>query len=118
MTDEPRNAREDFERALADRKTKRYILRLYVSGATFKSMRAISNIRKICKEHLKDRFELEVIDTYQKPEMARTDQIVALPTLIKELPPPLRRVIGDLSDADRVLVGLDLAQENDGDGDS
>ncbi|MFP4031151.1 MAG: circadian clock KaiB family protein [Desulfococcaceae bacterium] len=118
MKEEPKNARADFERALADRESKRYMLRLYVSGATFKSMRAISNIRKICEEHLKGRFELEVIDTYQKPEMARSDQIVALPTLIKELPPPLRRVIGDLSDADRVLVGLDLAEKEDRDDES
>lgn len=115
MTEEHRNARKDFERALADRETRRYVLRLYVSGATFKSMQAISNIRKICEQNLKGRFELEVIDTYQKPEMAQADQIVALPTLIKELPPPLRRVIGDLSDADRVMVGLDLAEKEDRD---
>lgn len=86
----------------------KYILRLYVAGQTTKSVRAISNLKRICEEYLSDRYELEVIDLYQQPQLAEGDQIIAVPTLIKELPEPLRRVIGDLSDTEKVLVGLDL----------
>ncbi len=85
-----------------------YLLRLYVSGATPQSVRAIANIKKICEEHLKGRYDLEVIDLYQKPKLAKGEQIIATPTLIKKLPPPLRRIIGDMSVTARVLVGLDL----------
>jgi circadian clock protein KaiB len=85
-----------------------YILRLYVAGLMPKSTLAIANIKKICEEHLQGQYELEVIDLYQQPQLAQGDQIVAVPTLIKNLPPPLRRVIGDMSDTERVLVGLDL----------
>lgn len=84
------------------------MLRLFVTGTTPRSVQAISNIKKICEEHLKGRYELEVVDVYQQPELARKEQIVAVPTLIKELPRPLRKLIGDLSDTQRVLVGLDL----------
>jgi circadian clock protein KaiB len=87
---------------------KKYILRLYVAGSTPRSMAAISNIKKICEEKLAGRYILEVIDLYQQPLLAAGHQIVAIPTLIKELPPPLRRIIGDLSDTEKVLVGLDL----------
>ncbi len=107
----PRDVSAEFEKALAQQNSKRYLLRLYVTGATAKSGKAISSIKKICDEYLKDRVELEVIDIHQKPEIARQDQIVALPTLIKRLPPPLRRVIGDLSDTERVLAGLDLVEK-------
>ena len=85
-----------------------YVLRLYVAGQTPKSVDAITNITQICEEHLKGRFELEVIDLYQQPQLAQGDQIIAVPTLIKKLPPPLRRIIGDMSNTERVLVGLDL----------
>lgn len=85
-----------------------YLLRLYVTGMTPKSIRAIANIRKICDEHLQGRYELEVVDLYQQPQLAQNEQIIAAPTLIKELPRPLRRMVGDLSNTERVLVGLDL----------
>ena len=85
-----------------------FVLRLYVTGATPRSVRAIGNIKQICEEHLEGRYVLEVIDLYQQPQLARGEQIIAAPTLIKELPLPLRRIIGDLSSTERVLVGLDL----------
>jgi circadian clock protein KaiB len=85
-----------------------YVLRLYVAGQTPKSVHAIANINKICEEHLRGRYELKVIDLYQQPQLAQGDQIIAVPTLIKKLPAPLRRIIGDMSNTERVLVGLDL----------
>ena len=85
-----------------------YDLRLYVSGSTLKSARAIENIKRICEQHLKDRYNLEVIDVYQQMDMAREDQIVAVPALIRRCPLPLRRLIGDLSDTTKVLLSLDL----------
>src|SRR3954451_9070667 len=87
---------------------KKYLLRLYVTGTTPKSMRAIENVRRICEEHLHGRYTLEVIDIYTHLPLARGDQIVAAPTLIKRLPAPLRQLIGDMSDEQKVLVGLDL----------
>lgn len=102
---------QEFERALAEGGTERYVFRLYVTGATPSSGRAIANLKALCEEHLKDRYELEVIDVYRRPELAEGDQIVATPTLIKELPPPLRRLVGDLSDTPSVLVGLNLRKE-------
>jgi circadian clock protein KaiB len=86
----------------------RYILRLYVTGMTPRSARAVENIRAFCEKHLAGRYELQVIDLYQQPELARTEQLVAAPTLIKKLPLPLRRLIGDMSDEERILVGLDI----------
>ena len=85
-----------------------YVLRLYVTGTTPRSVLAIRNIKTICEQHLKGRYRLEVIDVYQRPALASGEQIIATPTLIRELPAPLRRLIGDLSDVDRVLMGLDL----------
>lgn len=85
-----------------------YVLRLFVTGSTPRSLRAIDNIRRICEQHLQGRYTLEVIDIYQQPEMAADNQIVAVPTLIKKLPLPLRQIVGDLTDQDRVLIGLDL----------
>ena len=85
----------------------RYVLRLYVAGQTPKSVHAIANIKKICEENLKGRYVLDVIDLYQQPQLAQGEQIIAVPTLIKKLPPPLRRIIGDMSNTERVLVGLD-----------
>lgn len=86
----------------------RYILRLYVTGSTPRSARAISNIRAICEDHLQGRYDLEVIDIAQHPALAEGEQIIAAPTLIKTLPLPLRRFIGDMSETRRILVGLDL----------
>jgi circadian clock protein KaiB len=89
----------------------RYVLRLYVAGQTPKSVNAITNIKKICEENLKGRYTLDVIDLYQQPQLADGEQIIAVPTLIKKLPPPLRRIIGDMSNAERLLVGLDLKKK-------
>ncbi len=99
-----------FEAALSKRSSQKYTLRLYVSGATPRSTQAIENIRKLCDEHLKGRYDLEVIDIYQHPEKARSEQVIAAPTLIKKLPLPLRKYIGDLSDSERVLVGLEIKE--------
>jgi circadian clock protein KaiB len=89
----------------------RYVLRLYVTGTTPNSVRAIANIKKICEEHLKGRYELVVTDLYQQPELAKEEQIIAAPTLIRKLPLPLQRIIGDLSETERVLVRLDLQKK-------
>ena len=91
-----------------------YVLRLYVTGSTLRSARAVENMRRICEEHLAGRYDLEVVDIYQRPEAAREFQLIAAPTLVKLLPAPLRRIIGDLSDRDRVLHGLDLLPTGDG----
>lgn len=96
-----------------DRKAK-YLLRLYVTGTTGRSMRAIQNVRRICEEHLRDLYDLEVVDIYKNLPLARGDQIIAAPTLIKRLPAPLRRLIGDMSDEQRVLVGLDIRPQRAG----
>jgi circadian clock protein KaiB len=85
-------------------------LRLYVAGETPRSRTAIANLRKICDEHLNGECRVEVIDVTKNPALARGDQILALPTLVRKLPPPLKRIIGDLSNAERVLIGLDLRQ--------
>jgi circadian clock protein KaiB len=86
-----------------------YELRLYVTGATPSSGRAIANLKALCEEHLRDRYDLEVVDVYQQPQMAQEDNILATPTLIKRLPLPPRRLVGDLSDSDNVLLRLDLS---------
>ena len=96
------------EEALAEPSEEHYVLRLYVTGSTPRSARAIQNIQAICEEKLKARYELEVIDIYQHPEQARPEQIVVAPTLVKQLPLPVRKIIGDLSNTERVLVGLDI----------
>ncbi len=97
-----------FERLLKGPPEERYVLRLYITGMTPQSTRALTTIKAICEEHLQGRYELQVIDIYQQPTLAQGDQIIATPTLIRQLPPPLRRFIGDLSDKERVLLGLDL----------
>lgn len=101
-------ARSALEEAAAKRQAQRYVLRLYIAGMTPRSTRAIQNIRKICEEHLRSRYDLEVIDIYQQPNLAEGEQIIAAPTLVKKLPLPLRRFIGDMSNTDRILVGMDL----------
>jgi circadian clock protein KaiB len=85
-----------------------FILKLYVAGQTAKALAAFTNLKTICEDQLKGRYEIEVIDLLENPKLAREDQIVALPTLVRKLPPPLRKIIGDLSDTERVLVGLNL----------
>jgi len=94
----------------ADHAAPQYVLHLYITGSTPRSIRAISNIRKICEAHLAGRYDLEVLDISQHPILASEEQIVAAPTLIKRLPLPLRRFIGDMSQTDRILFGLDLLQ--------
>ena len=106
MSDEDAAAR--FSDAIRDLDDRRYLLRLYVVGATPGSQRAIANLRAICETELAGRYELEVIDIYQHPTLAEDEQIIAAPTLVKQLPPPVRRLVGDMSDRDRVLIGLDL----------
>jgi circadian clock protein KaiB len=90
----------------------KYLLRLYVTGATSRSRRAILNINAVCQQVLQGRYELEVIDIYQNPALGEDEQIIATPTVVKLLPLPLRRIIGDFSDRQRVLLGLDLKPEN------
>jgi circadian clock protein KaiB len=87
----------------------RYLLRLYVAGMTPKSLRAFTNLKRICEEHLAGRYEIEVIDLLETPQLAAGHEIVAVPTLVRELPPPIKKIIGDLSNSERVLVGLQIA---------
>jgi circadian clock protein KaiB len=97
-----------FERTASASPADRYVLRLYVTGMTSRSARAVKNLQTICDEYLAGRYDLEVIDIYQQPVLTRGEQIIAAPTLIKKLPLPMRRIIGDMSNRDRVLLGLDL----------
>ncbi|MFH1908625.1 MAG: circadian clock protein KaiB [Chloroflexota bacterium] len=92
----------------AKAKSGTFVLRLYVAGQTPKSIVAFANLKKICEEHLAGRYQIEVIDLLENPKLARGDQILAIPTLVKKLPPPVRKIIGDLSNTERVLIGLDL----------
>lgn len=108
------NKLDEFESALtSEKKGDKYILRLFVAGINPKSRRAIENLKEVLEENLKDQYELEIIDIYQQPIFAKEDQIVAAPTLIKELPPPLRRFVGDLSNKERILLGLHLKSKNE-----
>ena len=112
-----RHATEAFEEAVKDKTLKRarYILRLYVTGSSHRSLRAVYNLKKLCEEYLPDDYDLEVIDIYKDPEAARAEQIIAAPTLVKRLPRPLRKFVGDMSNTQKILVGLDLyeRQENE-----
>jgi circadian clock protein KaiB len=103
-----RSTQSRLESAGAVRATERYVLKLYVTGATARSLRAITNIKAICEQYLKGRYDLEVVDIYRRPALLRRDQIVAVPTLIKKLPVPLRLLVGDLSRTEQVLQGLGL----------
>jgi len=96
------------ERGSAEGGQEHYELRLYVAGLTPHSQRAIKNVTAVCQEHLAGRYDLQVIDIYQQPVLAKGEQIIAVPTLIKQLPRPLRKLIGNMADAEKVLVGLDL----------
>ena len=90
---------------------KEYQLRLYVAGQTPKSLTAFANLKKICEEHLAGQYHIEVIDLLKHPQLARGDQILAIPTLVRKLPEPIKKIIGDLSNTERVLVGLDLREQ-------
>lgn len=87
-------------------------LRLYVAGQTPRALAALANLRVICEQHLAGRYTIEIVDLLETPQLARGDQILALPTLVRKLPPPVRKIIGDLSDTERVLVGLDLRRRS------
>jgi circadian clock protein KaiB len=97
-----------LEQATQAPRSERYLLRLYITGMTSRSSRAVDNLRTICDEHLEGRYDLEIIDIYQQPALTKGEQIIAAPTLIKKFPLPMRRLIGDLSNRQRVLLGLDL----------
>jgi len=103
-----KSATEEFDQTAADVGHDKYKLRLFITGTTARSVLAISNLKKICEEYLEGKYELEVIDLYQNPLLAREEQIIAAPTLIKKLPLPFRRIIGDMSNEEKVLMGLDL----------
>jgi circadian clock protein KaiB len=107
-----RSTTEVFEEAVRGSGLRRakYILRLYVTGSSMRSLRAISNLKKLCEKHLPNEYDLEVIDIYKDPRAARDEQIVAAPTLVKQLPRPLRRFVGDMSNTEKLLVGLDIYQ--------
>jgi circadian clock protein KaiB len=102
------DATKEFELALQETDKGTYVLRLYVSGMTPNSKQAIKNVQKICEEHLEGRYQLEIIDIFQQPIYAKEGQIVAAPTLVKELPLPLRKFIGDLSQTEKILLRLDI----------
>jgi circadian clock protein KaiB len=98
----------DTEERTSEENGEEWILRLYVAGQTPKSLAAFANLKRICEEHLAGRYKIEVIDLLEHPQLARGDQIFAVPTLVRRLPPPLRKIIGDLSNTEKVLVGLDM----------
>jgi circadian clock protein KaiB len=104
----PEDVTEAFGKKIRQQGKEKYLLRLYVTGMTPRSTEAIQNIKEICEKHLKGRYDLEVIDIYQQPSLAQGEQIIATPTLIKKLPLPLRKFIGNLADTERIILGLDL----------
>jgi circadian clock protein KaiB len=110
----PKSSTAEFEAASQRSGAEQYQLRLYIAGTTPASSRSVETLRAICEEHLKGRYELMVVDVFQQPVLAKDEQIVAVPTLIKKLPTPLRRIVGDLSNEQRVLLGLDLKPKKHG----
>jgi len=104
------NEPAEYDISVKKFKNETYLLKLYITGMTPQSLLAIDNLKVICEEHLKGRYNLEVIDLYKNPSLAKGEQIIAAPTLIKKLPLPLRRIIGNMSNTERVLVGLDLKE--------
>ncbi len=109
---------EVLEAAARDARQQKYVLRLYVAGMTPRSQEAIRTVTAICEEHLAGRYELEVIDLYQQPTLAKGEQIIAAPTLVKKLPQPLRRFIGSMANKEKILVGLDLRPKHPVDAES
>lgn len=101
-------SKEALAEALSNLELDRYVFRLYVAGRSPNSIRAIQNITKICEEYLQGKYELEVIDIYQQPDLVEQEQILAIPTLIKKLPPPLQKLIGDMTNKEQVVISLDL----------
>jgi len=101
----------EWETTIVDADAKKWNLRLYVAGQTPKSIVALANLKRICDEHMNGQYRIEIIDLMENPQLAQRDQIVAIPTLVRELPSPLKRIIGDLSNTDRVLVGLDVVPQ-------
>lgn len=108
MSDKIDVTADDYEAMIKENDNSRYVLKLFVTGMTPKSKRSIKKIKEICEIYLKDRYELEIVDLYQNPEKAREAQVIAAPTLIKKLPLPLRKIIGDLTNEEKVIVGLNL----------
>jgi circadian clock protein KaiB len=106
------DATKPFEKTVSRLGKGRYLLRLYVAGTTPRSAQAIANLKEIFEEHLAGRYDLEVIDAYQQPTLAEGELIIAAPTLIKKLPPPVRKLIGDMSDRKKVLIGLDIRKKD------
>jgi circadian clock protein KaiB len=104
MADKPPRART------AKPRSPNYQLRLYIAGQSPRSITAVSNLKRICEVHLDGRYAIEVIDLIEQPHLAKADDILAIPTLVRRLPPPIRKIIGDLSDVDRVLLGLDIVK--------
>jgi circadian clock protein KaiB len=96
------------ESASMETENEKWILRLYIAGQTPKSLTALSNLKKICEEHLAGKYTIEIIDLQENPGLGRKDQIMAIPTLVRKLPPPIKKIIGDLSNTERVLIGLDV----------
>ncbi len=110
---EHKTTTELFEAASASDDSQKFVLSLFVAGMSTRSLKAIENARQLCEQYLKDRCELEVIDVYQQPELAKGAQVIAAPTLVKHLPPPLQRFIGDLSDPAPILVRLAIKHEKE-----
>lgn len=106
--EEAKRSVEVFDQAISGRRKEKYVLRLFITGTTSKSVLALTNLKRICEEYLEGRYDLEVIDLYQNPGLAKDEQIIAAPTLIKKLPLPFRRIIGDMSDIEKVLLGLEI----------
>ncbi len=111
VSDKPVDSTKEFEAAMAAKAKEKYVLRLYVTGMTPKSISAIENVRRLCDQYLPNRYELDIVDIYQQPTIARDEQLIAAPTLVKKLPLPLRRFIGDMSHKEKILVGLDIVNQ-------
>jgi circadian clock protein KaiB len=108
----PKSSTKKFEKAGAGIGSGIYVLRLYVAGATPQSIKAITNLKRICEEHIARRYDLEVINIYQQPALLEGEQIIATPTLIKKLPLPLRKFIGDMANTEKILLGLDIRKKD------
>ncbi len=108
----PKSSTKEFETASAGRGSETYVLRLYVAGATPQSNKAITNLKRICEEYIPRRYDLEVINIYQQPVLLEGEQVIATPTLIKKLPLPLRKFIGDMANTEKILLGLDLRKKD------
>jgi circadian clock protein KaiB len=114
MARSKKSTEEEFEKSTKKSKAPKYVLNLYVAGLSPRSQAAIENIKKLCSQHLKGPYELKIQDIYQNPIIAKNGQILAVPALIKQLPLPLRKFVGDMSDTDKLLVGLDIRTEESG----